>query len=288
MTDTPYIFAPGGVGVQYPLDAASVSVAAPTAANAWGVYTAIVASLGAHFICCGAVIFVLRTGGNPVNGGIELATGAAASEVAFERFGYGMLINDPTGDGTGSLVFAHKLQPFYIASGTRLAARQWQDHASFWSVARTYLYGYSVPSPEIAARVIDNSQLLQGHAGKGGDRLPNIGFTALTHSGAAWTAGAWVEIAASVAEDCVVEGMHAIVNTGRDYGIEFGVGAAGSEVLLPARLPMTNIGATVPYVPFVPCPMGLYVPKGARLAARQKANSTTGTISVAAKVSYLR
>lgn len=291
MTISDIVLAAGGSGIVYPVDTAPGSMVAPTAQDTYpATYSTIVASTAAHFICCGVQSFVPRTSGAPLIGYAELATGAAASEVVFERFGYGFQLTDATNDAVYFIHQSQLLNPFYIPSGTRIAGRQAQDHASVFTASPTYLYGFNVPSPSIAARVLDRMQNLQGHAGKGGDRFPNIGWVTLTHSGTAWVPGAWVQLSASVADDCLVEGAYAAPDTNnRNYRIEFGVGGAGSEVLLPAMLPMAGfVGGLPSSNGLIPCPMPLYVPKGARLSARQKASTTTGTMRCAAKVTYLK
>lgn len=291
MTISDIVLAAGGSGIVYPVDLAPVSMAAPTAQDTFpATYSTLVASTAAHFICCGVQVCIPRTLGSPLTGYAELATGAASSEVVFERFGYGFVVNDATADATYFMHQSQLLNPFYIPSGTRLSGRQAQDHASAWTSCPTYFYGFNVPSPSIAARVLDRMQNLQGHAGKGGDRFPNIGWVTLTHSGTSWVPGAWVQLSASVADDCLVEGAYAGADqNNKHYRIEFGIGGAGSEVLLPAMLPFAGFAVGQPVSNgLIPCPMPLYVPKGSRLVAREKCISTTGTMRCAAKVSYLK
>lgn len=277
--------APGGTPVTYPLtDSVQVSYGASWA---WGSYAQLHSSLPNGFVLCG-VAYATATSAE-LWAVIEVATGAAASEVPLDRFSFGMFLNDPTADATCVLAEAQLVTPYYIPAGTRLAARG-ASSAGSGSNGRMYTYGFTVPSPEIGAKIVDHMQFVQGHATKGGDRLPNTSFTTLAHSGAGWTAGAWVEISASVPEDCFVLGTAAYSTvSSRDWHIEFGVGAAGSEVVLPARLPVPRANAvTRGPQPHIPCPYPLYVPKGARLAARQYAAGTTGAVQIAAKVAYLK
>lgn len=56
---------------------------------------------------------------------------------------------------------------------------------------------------------------------------------------------------------------------------------------LSAQLPVVS-GGVVAAAAVVPAPFPLFVPKGARLVARQKGTSTSGTVGVAAICTYLR
>jgi hypothetical protein len=280
--------APGGTAVVYPSGASSIQNT-PGTSWAWSGYTQIVASLGANFVCCGASIAYTTASGLEVYGAVELAEGAASSEVAFERFSYGFYMSDSTNDASGIVTASQLFAPRYIASGTRLSYRGAISSAT-GSTQRIWLYGYTVPSPEIGAKLIDGLQWVQGHAAKGGDRLPNTDFTSVTHSGTAWVASGWVEVTASAADDLLVTGAQIYGTTGsREWIIEYGVGAAGSEIVLPALLP-APYSSTVLRASYnhVACPLPLFVAKGQRLAVRAYGNSTTGTVKVATKVEYLK
>jgi len=275
--------------IVFPTDTTSVAIAAPTAQWAFNAtWTQIVASTGAGFVLCGVVVRLIRT--VATYGTIELGTGAAASEVHLDAFSYSGFVSGVVDDIVSFIILHSQLiGPHYIPAGTRIAGRNAQHVATGWSTAAIYLYGFTVSSPEIATRFINQRNLIQGFATKGGDRLPTTDFIALTHSGAAYTQGAWVEIAASTTEDLVVEGISLLnVTSARDYVVSLGYGTAGNEVMLPAFFPMMSSATTTPSISNIPAPLPLFVPKGSRLVARQKANSTSGTTSVAVKVTYLK
>lgn len=290
MPQLPYLFGPDSIAPHtYPFETVATTVAAPAAQWTFpATWTQVVASTSAGFVLCGAVVTNFGAIARQVV--IEIGTGGAGSEsrlAMFDVFGY---INGVVDDSVSFIVSqAQLLGPFYIPSGTRIAARQAQSVTATFNASQLILYGYNVASPEIAARIINQTQLLQGFATRSGERLPNTDFVTLTHAGSAWANGAWVEIESALDYDTVIEGSRLAVNTsGRTYTVQFGYGSAGNEVPLPAFYPMPSVSVLQPEFSFVPSPLPLYVPAGQRLVARQKANSTSGTIKVAANVTYLK
>jgi hypothetical protein len=275
-------------GVAYPLNTNPVQMNPTQSPWTFGSYAQITASLPNNFVLCGAVVSAF-TGSFQTASVIELATGGSGSEVVFERFGFSTVFNPPPTE-SASIVYVHTqpLAPQYIAAGTRLAARIAMQTSSAYFSPTMYLYGFTAPSPSLAARYIDAMQWMQGLATKGGDRLPNTSFIALSHAGTAWAAGAWIQIASSVSEDAIVEGITIQAITNRSFYVELGIGAPGSEQALPCFFPQAGQSIFLQRSSFVPSPRGLYIPRGSRLVARQYASSTTGTCEIAVKLSYLR
>lgn len=291
MPISPFAFGPDKVAPRvYPSSAASKTIAKPTAQWTYPTtWTEIVsaASMTTGFVLCGVTARFITS--LQIDIAVEIGTGTASSEVTLDKFSFGGtiagVVSDPV---TFSVYHSQLLGPHYIPSGTRIAGRQAQDLASAWIFSAVYLYGFDVATPALAAKIIDQMQLAQGFATKGGDRLPTTDFVTLTHSGSAWTDGAWVEIDPAVSADTIIEGVTTRGASGADWTVQFGYGAAGVEVALPAYMPAMSAVSTTPQDAFIPCPFPLYVPKGARLVARQRCVGTTLTNKVAAKVTYLK
>ena len=267
----------------YPRDAVPILVQTTGAAWNWTAYSQLVASTSADFW---PVAFHLNVIGAPQAAGIarvfaeiELATGAAGSEVPFATIPYAFDANIGTSTpgtdllGTG---FEWPLPPAKINSGTRIAMR------SRISVADTvmklyaagYLAGYEGAAPSSDLRYpLDQhlrgdfpSELKQTPAGSSLS-VPTTGFP---------TFGAWTEVIASAAADLLVWGIaytEDASGTNSSRKVQLGIGASGSEVAytqvgFPHAVTVLGSGVQRLRRP-------LLVYSGERLAVRQSGGGNT-------------
>lgn len=109
--------------------------------------------------------------------------------------------------------------------------------------------------------------------------LPNAALgVAVTPNATAWAASSWVQITSSAPTDMVLAGfsMNGSAWTNTEFEVEFGVGAASSEVVV-ARLRAT-ISTVAQHNSFTfPIPMNV-VSSGQRLAVRVRAGNTNTTV----------
>jgi hypothetical protein len=276
-------FGPGATPAVYPADANSIAIVAPTAQWTFGAYTQLVASTPSDFVLCGISSFYISD--SDQDGVVQLATGAAASEVPFEEISFGSF----AGGGTPTAIINvnRLIHPYFIPSGTRISGRQALGNPTNWDTLITYLYGYTVP-PAFAVNEFKRWQLLGGFTGKGGVRWPATDYVTMTHVGTAWAWSTWNEIEASADEACLIEAVTVLpVTSSRHAVIELGVGASTAEVPLPAWFPVPGVGTFLPRHD-IPASVPLFVPKGSRIAARFKSNSTTGNQKIAIKVSFIK
>lgn len=286
--------APGFIGPSnlaaytIPYEAPATNITAPTSDGVYGNWSQMVASLPTNFILCGAVSLNFGSITRPV--AVQIGTGGAGSEVVLDSYRLEAWVTGVVDDIVSFITYSSvALGPHFIPAGTRIAARQAQQVASGFNTTPTILYGYSVATPDIFAKVVDFRRLINGLETNGGNIFPDVGYTTLTHAGSAWGNGAWVELDSAVDYDAVIDHCNLkMITTGRTYAVEFGYGSAGNEVALPGYFPMPSLGVLAPSIINIPSPMPLYVPAGQRLVARQKANSVSGQISVAAHLTYLK
>jgi hypothetical protein len=99
-----------------------------------------------------------------------------------------------------------------------------------------------------------------------------VALTAGTLSDSMTNFGSWVQVTATTSAELFIRGFTAVTNLGAEASrIQFGVGAAGSEVVV---FDATINGSADNYVI-----LGVIVPAGVRLAVR-RASSVGGTTTV--------
>jgi hypothetical protein len=99
----------------------------------------------------------------------------------------------------------------------------------------------------------------------------------VTISGTAWTNSSWVQLIASAPANLAIAAVEFVPASAVDFEIEFGIGAAGSEIpigLVRGRVLSTTLGNifTVNIAPLINS-----VPAGSRLAVRIRTSGTTTT-----------
>lgn len=274
----------------YPDLANAVNAAPGAGSGAWvfSVYTQLVASTPADFYPNIAHILLQAI---PQTAGtkrfvyeVEFATGAAGSEVTFARFSDAVMAAITNVDVNDNINFGRSFPvgPTLIPSGARIAFRircELADTAVKMNVT-TYLQGYDGPAPPGS----DPTYPLDEHLG--GASSPHLLATptgsTLSLGGASFGIGygSWVEVIASAAADLLVWGLEGYLSVGAANAsrhVQFGIGAAGSEVPhallgLPGKLAI-GVGQYELRRP-------LLVRAGERLAVRSTGGVTAWNIQV--------
>jgi hypothetical protein len=106
------------------------------------------------------------------------------------------------------------------------------------------------------------------------------GLSVVTSAGAAWSNGSWVEVSPSLPRETAITGFSAAGLAGGRYELEFGTGAAGSEVTRGSiRLGQVN-GGTGGDCRTVWLPVALNVAARARLAIRARGTTASDTLTI--------
>lgn len=225
----------------YPALAAPVSASTQNVA-AWTftAYTQVVAAVAADFF---PAMAYLRIQGIPQASGaahmffeVEIATGAAGSEVLHSRFSNVVIAAITNFNANDSLTFGFSvpLGPTLIPSGTRVAFRircSVSGSTVGFVVAHLYAGGYESLAPDS-----DPTYPLDEHlrgANSPGLLATPTGSTLSVPRASFPDYAAWTEVWAAAAADSLVWGLAAnlqsgVTNTGRH--VQLGIGAAGSEV----------------------------------------------------------
>ncbi len=257
----------------YPRDAAAKVVTSTGAAWNWSAYVEIVASTSADFwpvtLHTQQAGKAKATGVHNVIGELEIATGAAGSEVPFATFP--VAFDAFTIDAENASGITWPMNPKKIVAATRLAARSRINLADTSAILNLALYlaGY-----EAAAKSSDlrypQDQLLRGDFASDMKQTP-AGAALSVAVSAFPNFGAWVEVIASAPADLLVWGIttleDAVGFSNSSRKVQLGLGAAAAEVAY------TQIG-----VPAISGTIGsghqrlrrpLLVYSGERLAVRQ-------------------
>lgn len=228
----------------YPRLAAPAGCSLNIASWVWSAYSEVVASTPTDFVASYLhynivpIITVAGAGAlRSLNGEIELAIGAAGSEVAFATVPYAMAMYE-LNPGTSTQTFlgagwAVPIAPKFIPSGSRIAVRTRKNLSNtlVQGHLRVYVVGYDGGK---APAGIPTYTLRGQQTGiqKGQSYVTPAGSTLTVIPGAnAW--GSWTEIISSADKELLIMGAAVTpVNTAvLHWGImEFGTGPAGSEV----------------------------------------------------------
>lgn len=213
--------------------------------------------------------WMLLTMQNPYGGRatlMDIATGASGSEVAMIS---SLALTD---QGTNTTYGCSLLLPFPAPAGTRIAARAGSAAASNGVVIQVIGLDDSFGSAPSCCSQYDTY----------GTVAASYHGTAVDPGATAGTAGAWVQLTASCANDyggffLMFDSQGAASGSSGTYinfAVDVGIGAAGSEkVILPRfGFGQTNGGYVVqnpsntPYIP-------IEIPSGSRIAVRAAADS---------------
>lgn len=225
-------------------------------------WTEIVASLSADSNGITVAFDSPILGGDGANNSVvlEIATGAAASEVVWAIAGVGY-----------SRVGGIFTIPGFIASGTRVSARlrgvvAYNFTASYYFIKK-------------------NSLTLGAPVTMGGANIATTsrGIT-LTNPIGTNTAGAWTEIVASSSQDIsallvTIQAAADTVMAAAAVLVDIGIGGSGSETMLIEGL--YALGTTTEYyVKIMPQTFGVNIPSGTRIVARYWRANTANPVDV--------
>lgn len=204
---------------------------------------------------------------------MDIAIGPAGQEVVIIA---NLNVGWATGYTTTSDTGRQLTLPLKIPSGTRIAARLQSNTASQTAATAIDLFGGNPYSGLSGFTAVDTY---------GADTANSRG-TAISSGNA--TKGAWVELAASTAKQInalfCMAGLHSGTAVGsRNNIIDIGAGAAGSEVVLIADVPMSYFTTEALSEPArTSMLLGVDLPAGVRLAARAAGSGAAVNIDVAA------
>lgn len=268
-----------GVPSRLLIDSADTSVSARQdytftggAANTLGSWVEIVAALSAD-VGWVAMWAAAATAASGIDSSMlfNLGVGGAGSEVTLiEHLGIGWCeIAVATASDT---LPPNWLFPIWIPKGSRVAGRVQSKRGAVAGDMAFQFYAAEPgmkPSNKITALGADTA---------------NSRGTVMAVPGSANVKGAWTQIIAATAEPYTALGVS--VQGGGDTTqattrqlIDIGIGAAGAEQVLIGDIG-TETSATEGVMQLGPQVFGVYVPKGARLAARWQGATLTGNIDV--------
>jgi len=162
------------------------------------------------------------------------------------------------------------LQPLLdnIPSGSRVSVRLRKASTSTtaWTVKLIY---YNKTNLGVGANALTTKPLKWAPTAAAG--------ASVTISGTAWANSSWVQLIASAPANLAIAAVEFVPAAAVDFEIEFGIGAAGSEIpigLVRGRVLSTTLGNifTVNIAPLINS-----VPAGSRLAVRIRTSGTTTT-----------
>jgi len=237
---------------------APVIITGGATANALnGTYTQIIASTA--FDATGIVVNIHRDGGADIDGLLNIAIGAASSEVVIlESLGW----YRQSAEGTSTYYF-----PIRIKSGSRISAN-----------ARATTGG---SNPKCQVILLQGSFFGSG-AFNGvttyGHNTADSGGTSIDPGATAHTEGAWFEIIASstnpIRQLSAYVGPQQVARVAADFLLDIGIGT--TELVLSDLYFRTEV--TVDYLnPHVIGPLPFSVPTATRLAARARSSTTSAT-----------
>lgn len=239
----------------------AVSATANVTPHADGTYVEIDPSLSAD--ASGVFIYIVAAISNAATDTstlLEIATGAAASEVAWATVAVGYR----TGDAA---VFV----PGFIASGTRVAVRV-RSAVSLQAVSAQYEF---LPATKSVDPPAPTSMGVVTAASRG---------TTVTAPGSLNTKGAWTEIVASTAADFEnlyvgPQGVGGTTMSGSGVLLDIGIGAAAAETVLIGGIYLAG-NASEYYRTASPLTYGVTIPAGSRLSARYARANANNAVDV--------
>jgi len=248
-----------------------------TSAWAWPAsYTQLVAATVTPFVPVSAHVAMrfdcYVTGVIPTMIELEIATGAAGSEVLLGRFSEALLAYQSVAGGSTGIKInkTYPLSPALIASGARIAARIRVSVSDSNARVRAacYLSGYDGGNVPIMYPLYPFRQHLSGIEA-GISKTAPMGAPVTVTPAAFPNYGSYVQIWAAADYDCIVHGAtRSTPSSISDYGLYLGfaTGAAGVEVpraILPfpavGTTMLSEVGTQLLRIPFI-------VKKGERLA----------------------
>lgn len=261
---------------QKTLPASAVGVLLTAAGSAWGnpaSFTELTASMASDAVLSGIVV-------RPTFGfffeafdvEIDIATGAAASEVVIATFRWGAF-NPPGQANPGNVIYALPIGIDNIASGDRVSARMRISTTSVFTcrvsatyyekpISGTYL---TTPNPQVVIPAASNSIVLT--------------------AGSSWGSGSYQELRTNSGSAVILISLIAYggSNNAIYHEVDIATGAAASEVVITTVAIHNETTGTTPAWILFTLPLD-NVAASTRIAARSRSNFNGATIRVALNV----
>lgn len=194
---------------------------------------------------------------------LEIATGAAASEVVWATVPIGYRLSNNGG-------LAPIIVPGHIAAGSRVSVRCRSAIASKSITAVVAFLG----TKDTALGAPTTYQVNTGTSGG----------LVLTAPGSLNTKGAWAQLVASTAADLAAlaigfQGATVATNANGGLLIDIGIGGAGSEAVLISDIYL-DVSSNEGLAPRSPVVYGVEVPAGSRLSARYARSSANNAVDL--------